>query len=50
MTRSSPASNTADSHVTVDGTAVAYSLTLDDYSTLTVSGTLTLGTSLTVDD
>ena len=37
------------SAVTVNGTAVAYSLTLDS-STLTVSGTLTLGTSLTVDD
>ena len=36
--------------MTVDGTAAAYSLTLDDYSTLTVSGALTLGTSLTVDD
>ena len=35
--------------VTVDGTAAAYSLTLDE-SYLTVSGTLTLGTSLTVDD
>ena len=34
--------------VTVNGTAVANSLTLDN-STLTVSGTLTLGTSLTVD-
>ena len=37
------------SNVTVNGTAVAYSLTLDN-SILTVSGTLTLGTSLTVDD
>jgi hypothetical protein len=35
--------------VTVNGTAVAYSLTLDG-SYLTLSGTLTLGTSLTVDD
>ena len=35
--------------VTVDGTAVAYSLTLDGYSTLTVSGTLTVSTSVTVD-
>ena len=35
--------------VTVNGTAAAYSLTLDG-SYLTVSGTLTLGTSLTVDD
>ena len=35
--------------VTVNGTAVANSLTLDA-SILTVSGTLTLGTSLTVDD
>ena len=34
--------------VTVNGTAVAYSLTLNN-STLTVSGSLTLGTSLTVD-
>jgi probable HAF family extracellular repeat protein len=34
--------------VTVNGTAVAHSLALND-STLTVSGTLTLGTSLTVD-
>jgi acyl-coenzyme A thioesterase PaaI-like protein len=34
--------------VTVNGTAVAHSLTLDN-STLTVSGTLTLGASLTVD-
>ena len=34
--------------VTVDGTAVAHSLALDS-STLTLSGTLTLGTSLTVD-
>ncbi len=38
--------------VTVDGTAAAYSLTLDTpyATTLTVSGTLTLGTALTVDD
>ena len=42
--------NIGYSHVTVNGTAAAYSLTLDDYSTLTVSGALTLGTSLTVDD
>src|SRR5580700_2844874 len=35
------------SAVTVNGTAVAHSLTLDS-STLTVSGTLTLGTSLTL--
>jgi hypothetical protein len=35
--------------VTVNGTAVAYSLTLNDFSRLSVSGTLTLGTSLTVD-
>ena len=39
----------SDVAVTVDGTAAAYSLTLDG-SDLTVSGTLTLGTSLTVDD
>ena len=44
MTRSS----TTRMRVTVNGTAAANSLTLDD-STLTVSGTLTLGTSLTVD-
>ena len=36
--------------VTVNGTAVAYSLALDGQSYLTVSGTLTLDTSLTVDD
>jgi hypothetical protein len=36
------------SNVTVNGTAVAYSLGLNN-STLTDSGTLTLGTSLTVD-
>ena len=36
------------SNVTVTGTAVANSLTLDGY-TVTVSGTLTLGTTLTVD-
>ncbi len=38
--------------VTVDGTAAAYSLTLDTpyATTLTVSGTLTLGTALTVND
>ena len=40
---------TNTSGVTVNGTAAAYSLTLDG-SYLTVSGTLTLGTSLTVDD
>ena len=40
---------TNSSGVTVNGTAAAYSLTLDG-SYLTVSGTLTLGTSLTVDD
>ena len=39
----------SSSNVTVDGTAAAYSLTLDS-STLTLSGTLTLGASLTVDD
>ena len=37
------------SAVTVNGTAVAHSLTLDN-STLTVSGSLTLGTSLTFDN
>ena len=39
-------------HVTVSGTAAAYSLTLDGAyaTTLTLSGTLTLGTSLTADD
>ena len=35
--------------VTINGTAVLYSLSLDG-SRLTVSGSLTLGTSLTVDD
>ena len=40
---------TNTSGVTVNGTAAAYSLTLDG-SYLTVSGMLTLGTSLTVDD
>ena len=35
--------------VTVNGTAAAYSLVLDNYTQLTLSGTLTLGTSLTVD-
>ena len=40
---------TNTSSVTVNGTAAAYSLTLDG-SYLTVSGALTLGTSLTVDD
>ena len=39
----------SDSNVTVDGTAAAYSLTLND-SDLTVSGALTLGASLTLDD
>jgi hypothetical protein len=36
--------------VTVNGTAVAYSLALDGQSYLTVSGSLTLGTSLTADN
>ena len=38
------------SNVTVNGTAAAYSLALDYYSTLTVSGALTFSASLTVDD